>query len=134
MINRFNVRTYGILIQDNRVLLGEENYHDHLLFKFPGGGVEYGEGIKEALIREFQEELKLDIHIGKLYYVTDYFIQSAFIPSDQIISFYYLIEPMKNVDLGHAEHEFRWVDLHQKNQHLLTFPQDKDVFLRLCGN
>lgn len=132
MIDRFNIRVYGILVRDGKVLLSEEEYRGRLLVKFPGGGLEYGEGIREALVRECREELNCRVEVGELFYVTDYFIRSAFMPSDQIISFYYYIRTEEEIIIADAEHRLIWTDLARDNSSLLTFPQDGEVFSRLC--
>lgn len=132
MIDRFNIRVYGILTRDDMVLLSEEQYQGRYLVKFPGGGLEYGEGIREALIRECQEEMDSLVHVGELFYVTDYFIQSAFVESDQIISFYYRVITEADVVISNAEHQLRWVKLDPPNSASLTFPQDRAVFNMLC--
>ena len=58
----FNLRVYGLLVNEhNEVLISEEFRFGKPFTKFPGGGLELGEGLKEGLIREFQEELEIDI-------------------------------------------------------------------------
>ena len=131
MIDRFNIRVYAILIQNGKLLLSTEQYLGKTLVKFPGGGVEYGEGIREALIREFREEVDRTVEIGELFYVTDYFIQSAFIESDQIISFYYLVPTDGEIEDSMTEHQLSWVELTPDNEASLTFPQDREVFKKL---
>ena len=132
MINRFNLRSYGILIRDGRVLMSEEMYKGQKLFKFPGGGVEYREGIQDTLIREFREELDLEVEIGEVFYVTVDFIQSIFIPTDQVICTYHYITSKEQIQISQAEHDLHWVDLVSSNSKLLTFEQDAEVFERLC--
>ncbi|HLT93769.1 MAG TPA: NUDIX domain-containing protein [Membranihabitans sp.] len=132
MINRFNLRSYGILVRDGRVLMSEEEYKGRKLFKFPGGGVEYGEGIQDTLIREFREELDLEVEIGEVFYVTVDFIQSIFIPTDQVICTYHYISSKEQIQISKAEHELHWVELAPSNSKLLTFEQDTAVFERLC--
>ena len=62
MEKKINIRVYGILINSQKeVLLSDEKYRDVEFTKFPGGGLEWGEGTKETLIREFQEELDIII-------------------------------------------------------------------------
>ncbi len=134
---RFNIRIYGILLNDKReVLLSDERRFGTSFTKFPGGGLEWGEGIKDALIRELQEELSIDAEIGELLYVNDFFQQSAFRESDQIISFYYSVYYPRIEDLDTRSFEekrisegetFRWVPLTSDLPEKLTFPIDKEV-------
>jgi len=53
----FNVRVYGLMIHDGAILTVEEPVRDRIIRKFPGGGLEFGEGILDCLKREFKEEL-----------------------------------------------------------------------------
>lgn len=95
----FNIRVYGILIGDNQqVLVSDEFIRGDYYTKFPGGGLEFGEGTRDCLKREFKEEMDLDIRVGDHIYTTDYFQMSAFNPAHQIISIYYYahaLEPIK---------------------------------------
>lgn len=92
----FNVRVYGILIDEKKgILLSRELIKGKEYVKFPGGGLEIGEGTREGLAREFKEELDLDVAIGEHLYTTDFFQESAFKPGDQIISIYYYVHPME---------------------------------------
>jgi 8-oxo-dGTP diphosphatase len=50
MLRRFNVRVYGILMNENdQILLSDELIKERYVTKFPGGGVELGEGLRDAL-------------------------------------------------------------------------------------
>ncbi|MBY5958408.1 NUDIX domain-containing protein [Membranicola marinus] len=132
MIERFNLRVYGILVRKGKLLLSEEQYLGKTLVKFPGGGVEYGEGVQEALVREWNEEAGCPIKINSIFHATDKFIQSAFDPKDQLVSLYYIISSDEDVNDSLAEHKFFWVDLNHKNATTLTFPQDSEVFRLVC--
>ena len=73
-MNQFSIRVYGILFDENkRVLLSDEYIRGMLITKFPGGGLEFGEGTRDCLVREFKEELNLSVSVGKHIYTTDFF-------------------------------------------------------------
>jgi 8-oxo-dGTP diphosphatase len=95
----FNVRVYGILINDEQqVLVSDELIRGSYFTKFPGGGLEFGEGTRDCLKREFMEEMNLAVEIGDHIYTTDFFQLSAFNPGHQILSIYYFaraLEPIK---------------------------------------
>lgn len=140
MSARFNVRVYGIVINDhNEVLLSYERRNGFEFTKFPGGGVMLGEGIKEALHREFMEELGVQIESSSLFYVNDYYQASAFSQTDQLISFYYKVTldlnkinteltqlPLDSVDSSDFE-RVAWIPLNELSEQLVTFPIDKNV-------
>ena len=91
----FNLRVYGILINENReVLVSDELIRGMKITKFCGGGLEFGEGTIDCLKREFVEEMNLKIEVEKHLYTTDFYQRSAFNAEHQIISIYYLVKPM----------------------------------------
>ena len=54
-VSRFNIRVYGIWIdEDDKVLLSDEFFRDTYMTKFPGGGLELGEGTIDGLKREWR--------------------------------------------------------------------------------
>jgi len=65
------VRVNGILIEDNRILLVEQDVSSNRHWAHPGGRPEYGETLDQALVREMKEEAGLDISVRRLLYVTD---------------------------------------------------------------
>jgi 8-oxo-dGTP diphosphatase len=136
-IHRFNVRVYGLLFNAHgEVLLSDECRNGYSFTKFPGGGVEYGEGIAEALAREFSEELGISVTVGDLYYVNDFFQASAFNPNDQIIAFYYRVSSHQTDQIICHQHEVpvtqegeqhRWIDPKDLQDNVLNFPIDRHV-------
>jgi ADP-ribose pyrophosphatase YjhB (NUDIX family) len=143
----FNIRVYGILINDQKqVLVSDEFIRGNYYTKFPGGGLEFGEGTRDCLMREFMEEMNLNVKIGDHIYTTDFYQMSAFNPSHQIISIYYearALEPI-NVPLrlnpfefderqlsvyketGETE-TFRMIDWQQFSPESVSLPIDKVV-------
>ena len=94
----FNLRVYGILVNEQQqVLVSDEFIRGNYYTKFPGGGLEFGEGTRECLKREFMEEMQLEVEVGDHIYTTDYFQMSAFNPSHQIISIYYFAKALEPI-------------------------------------
>ncbi|MGV3509268.1 MAG: NUDIX domain-containing protein [Sphingobacteriaceae bacterium] len=136
---KFNVRVYGLLINDqNQILISDEEEYGVRFSKFPGGGLEYGEGLIEALKREFIEECELPVEVVEHFYTTDFFVQSAFNDS-QIISVYYVVKPLSDImikckdvifdfdDEGDIRQAFRWKKLEELELSDVTFPTDQRV-------
>jgi 8-oxo-dGTP diphosphatase len=94
-----SLRVYGIMIDEQkRVLVSDEFIRGGYYTKFPGGGLELGEGTRDCLKREFLEEMGLDVEVGRHIYTTDFYQMSAFNPSHQIVSVYYearALDPIK---------------------------------------
>ncbi|MDP3888882.1 MAG: NUDIX domain-containing protein [bacterium] len=65
---RLPIRAVGIVIKENKVLLIEREQDGKHYFVFPGGGVEEGETVEEAVKRELLEETTLEVEIQKLLY------------------------------------------------------------------
>lgn len=96
----FNIRVYGILINEkNEVLVSDELIRGSYITKFPGGGLEYGEGTRDCLKREFLEEMNLKVEIGNHIYTTDFYQRSAFNTEHQIISIYYSAKALENIQV-----------------------------------
>lgn len=141
----FNVRVYGLLINErDEILLSDEMERGYRFVKFPGGGLEYGEGMTDGLKREFMEECQAEIEIVKHFYTTDFFVKSAFNES-QIISIYYIVKNVNPLHLSFKTHPydfdetgdvlqaFRWVKLVDLKPEDVTFPTDQHV-VKLLNN
>jgi len=84
-------------VSDEQVLVSDELIRGGYFTKFPGGGLEFGEGTRECLAREFKEEMDLAVEVTEHIYTTDFFQLSAFRPEDQIISIYYFAKAMEPI-------------------------------------
>ncbi len=148
---KFNIRVYGILMdKDKRVLVSDEIIKGKYYTKFPGGGLEFGEGTRDGLMREFKEETGLDVEIGDHIYTTDYFQLSAFHAKAQIISIYYFVQAKDHALLetkaglfdftdsqkssGEDCEVFRWIPFDALNEQTVSLPIDKIVVRLLKEN
>jgi ADP-ribose pyrophosphatase YjhB (NUDIX family) len=132
-MKRFNVRVYGIHINNrNELLVADETYRERSFTKFPGGGLEWGEGTIDCLKREFEEEFQLSIQVKDLLYTTDFFQVSTFQENDQVIAIYYLIainldDVESVIAQNKSEEKLRWIPINKLSTNDLTFPIDKHV-------
>lgn len=129
----FNVRAYGVWIHGGRLLVTKEEHQGRSLTKLPGGGLEFGEGLAAAVVREFREETGLEMRVVEHLYTTDFFQVSAFDPHHQIISVYYVVEPVD--PSRNASHEpfqvgnqrFFWLPVETLEADDFTLPIDRYV-------
>jgi 8-oxo-dGTP diphosphatase len=137
---KFTIRVYGLLINDREeILLSDEIIYGKYYTKFPGGGLEFGEGTIDCLQREWMEELNQEIKIIRHFYTTDYFQPSFLTVNHQVMSIYYLIETVgdlkqttktKVFDFNEDKNEsqiFRWVKISALKESDLHLPIDKTV-------
>lgn len=146
---RFTIRAYGLLCSQGadgatRVLVADELIKGMRVTKFPGGGLEYGEGLKECIVREIREEvgvLALDV---EHFYTTDFFQQSAFHSEPlQVLSVYFtfrvrepdtipvVIEPFTGISGPGDQEAFRWLRLRGSKEDDLSLPIDRVVWRML---
>lgn len=125
-MSAFTIRVYGILKDEqNNVIVSDEKIRGSLFTKFPGGGLEFGEGTRECLVREFREEMNLSVQVNEHIYTTDYFQRSAFNPSHQIISIYYSVKALEPILIPNEKKPFEFSEaelaLYEQTQQTETF-------------
>jgi 8-oxo-dGTP diphosphatase len=144
-LQNFIVRVYGIYIDPERgLLVSDELIEGKNTTKFPGGGMEYGEGTKDCLKREMMEEMNCEFDVDQHFYTTDFFVESAFHPGLQLISIYYrmkLINGPLNIsekafDFKNekAAQSFRFIPVKSLREEDFTFVIDKYVVKLLMQN
>lgn len=124
----FRIGVYGILYENNKILLTKENIKGQEVIKFPGGGLQFGEGTIDALKREFLEELNTPIYIIHHIYTTDFYVQSAFDKNYQVIAIYYMVKLMNKLPADNFvmnNIQFFQEDINKINKNMLTFDTDK---------
>ena len=144
---RYNIRVYGIcVVAQGQGLITDERRGNLLMTKFPGGGHHFGEGLADALRREFREEADCAVDIHGLFYANDFLQISAFNPRDQLISLYYLVSlagelpvAVKHLPYDFAQADgdeqiFRWVAIADLAAADFRFPIDKIVVGKLLEN
>lgn len=138
--DKFTVRVYGLWVERGQILLSHERIAGGVFTKFPGGGMEFGEGPVQCLEREFFEELGVDILVQSHVYTTNFYIQSAFNPHYQVVGVYYLVGGRVQGISTEAPHPdevfihgqvFQWVSLKELSPANLSFEADRAALLAL---
>jgi ADP-ribose pyrophosphatase YjhB (NUDIX family) len=142
-MSSFTIRVYGLLVHEGRVLVADELIKGRRITKFPGGGLEYGEGLKDTLVREIREEIGVEATGPEHFYTTDFFQQSAFHSTPmQVVSVYYTFRvpdpraipvvevPFEGLVSTGDQERFRWVELASASPEDVTLPIDR-VVMRL---
>ncbi len=71
MESGIRVAASALIVEDGRALLVEFDDESGVHFKFPGGGVEPGETLEEAVRREVREEACLDVRVDRLLLIVE---------------------------------------------------------------
>lgn len=139
-MSSLTIRVYGICINEqDQVLVSDEFIYGKYITKFPGGGLQSGEGTIDCLKREMVEETRQEVEVLGHYYTTDFFVPSAFDPTKQVISIYYMIRFKENIrfatsdkpfdfqELKNEAQSFRWIYISKLQKGDLTLEIDKVV-------
>jgi 8-oxo-dGTP diphosphatase len=140
-LKHYSIRAYAIIIDESgdSVLISDEFQLGIRMTKFPGGGLLFGEGLIDCILREAREELGQNIEIIRHFYTTDFFQKAYFFDDHQLISVYYVAkfcEPVafkisvKDFDFSPDENgkqSFRWIKIGSLNPEMFTFPIDQVV-------
>lgn len=90
---RFSMRVGAVILHEGRVLVerGEENGAEYWFL--PGGRAEIGEPSAETLRREMIEELGVEIEVGRLTHVIEYFFALDGIAYHQLALYFVVTLP-----------------------------------------
>ncbi len=143
MANQFNIRVYGFLIDNGCILITDEFRLGIYMTKFPGGGLQFGEGTIDCLKREFMEEMETPIDIISHFYTTDFYQPTTLLPSEmQLINIYYLVkaekpfkfnttDKMNDIPAIDGSQCFRWIKMNELRAEEFTFPIDRFIVGKL---
>ncbi|AEV34096.1 ADP-ribose pyrophosphatase [Owenweeksia hongkongensis DSM 17368] len=142
----FTIRIYGLLIHNNQLLLSRENILGEIFTKFPGGGLEFGEGIMDCLHREFREEVDISLSKAEHFYTSEIYVESAFHnPPKQVLCVYYLVETeeIDKIKIGNPKRTetllkdedqiLYWCPLEKLKEQGIELPLDKLVIEKLLS-
>lgn len=135
----FVIRVYGLILNEKKeILITDEFQLGMKMTKFPGGGLEFGEGTIDCLKREIKEECNgQELQNIRHFYTTDFYQKALFYENHQLISIYYLAElkpplkftiskkPFQFEKMENGNQSFRWVKIKDLNKDELSFPIDK---------
>lgn len=141
----FTIRVYGIILNKKReILITDEFQLGVKMTKFPGGGLEFGEGPIDCLKRELREECNgQELKNIRHFYTTEFYQKALFYENTQLLSIYYLAElkeplqfkisetPFDFKRLENGNQSFRWMQINNLNDDEFTFPIDKFVIQKL---
>ena len=129
-MRRFNVRVYFFLVEgeggftdispEDRVLISDEWIGGRRCTKWPGGGLEFGEGPRDCAQREALEELGQAIELGQVlcyYYLARLKGPAAFRMATEPFDFE-----------GDAVQSFRWEKAGDLNPEAFSFGTDREAW------
>lgn len=139
----FSYRVAGICTQNGKVLLQKPT--NDTAFAFPGGHVSFGETNAQTLIREFKEEIGVDISVGDLKWVGELFFPWGNKPCHQIC-LYYNVDitsdniPLEGMLIGSEQlegrnfnMEFHWVPM-EELENIEVYPTNAAQLISKLGD
>jgi len=95
-----SVRVAAVLVRDGRVLLARHEKRGESYWVLPGGAVEPGETLAQALVREVREEAGLEIEVGELLFVND-----GYRPEAEMVALYFVATIRRELPEAHRPEE-----------------------------
>jgi len=119
-------RAVGIVIYQKQILLMDRNNLGEKYLVFPGGGVEDGEVIEDAVLRELKEETSANFSLKRLLYIHDYGSSQQYFYLCQYLGGKIQLQPdsIEQIAMQNNKNDFyqpKWIPL-KKIQTLLVYP------------
>ena len=121
----------AIIIKDNRVLMIRTI--DSNSWSIPSGGVEDGETVEEACIREVAEETGYEVKIVKELHT-----KKTIIKEYKVTTKYFLCEitggDIQYKDPDEEIEEIAWMNRNEISKLIYTYPEDREVIEQLLSS
>ena len=128
----------GMVKKNNKILVskGYDKVKDEEFYRSIGGGIEFLENSKEALKREFKEELDIDIEVGNFLGISENIFTYNGKNAHELILFYEVYirdedykEKYHIID-DNCETGAEWIDIEKfKNRELKIYPEQVFEYL-----
>ena len=132
---RPRIRVAGILIEDNKILLIQHHKNDKKYWLIPGGGNDWGETTKEALIREYKEETNMDIEVDEFLFFSETISPDK---KRHVLNLFYKIHRNNNDSIIKLGEEAVLTDLKfvtkEELETMTIYPNIKENLLKLMNN
>lgn len=90
-IGRFNYRVTGLIINNNKLLIMKDDKSPY--YYIPGGRVKMHETSRDAIVREINEEIEIEVRVNRLLWtVENLFVEKQSGNRVHELGFYYLLE------------------------------------------
>ncbi|MEK4085407.1 ADP-ribose pyrophosphatase YjhB, NUDIX family [Paenisporosarcina quisquiliarum] len=127
---RFNYRVAGLIVKDNKLLIMQDKGQPY--FYVPGGRIKMNEKSVDAVKREIQEELGVEVNVDRMLWINENFFKEE-TSEEQFheVCFFYLVELKENEDLKGNEfvvdeegkiHTYYWKTL-DEIKYINLYPQ-----------
>ena len=132
MKNRIINVVGGLILKKNKILICQRKKDDEhpLKWEFPGGKILINENAEKALIREINEELKIDILAYE--FLEDYIFEYKNL-SKKIHLYFYLITKFTN-DLKNTIHkQVKWIEIKELSDYDFL-EGDHEIIQKIVSN
>ena len=127
---RFNYRVAGLIMKDNKLLIMQDKGQPY--FYLPGGRIKMNEKSEDAVKREIQEELGVEVNVNRMLWINEnFFKEETYEEQFHEVCFFYLVELKDNehfkgnefvVDEEGKIHTYYWKTL-DEIKYINLYPQ-----------
>lgn len=133
MENNIRVRIGVVLVKDGKILLIKQRKDDKEYWLVPGGGIDYGEKIKDCAKREIKEETNLDIELKQFLFTYESINTDK---GKHVLNFFFLAEILSGeLKLGKEENlvDLKFFEF-EKLKEIKLYPDIVDYLMKVKNN